>query len=210
MRIFGERRRKDDPTGKRFNLEKACLDGIDLRDEWTVVTGLIGVRLSGASMARVDFTRVEMENAELLGILAGNSLSLGKDKEKGRRLHKGVDGDQRIGTDDGELRRAHIAHFIEAGLEGANLGGAQLAGADFSGARLKGASFNGADISRASFKGAQDLEVKQFENACVGYRELAPDELALEQPYFSGSFRAELAKHPKLRNGVPPCLAAKS
>jgi uncharacterized protein YjbI with pentapeptide repeats len=168
IRIIGERKIVDDPTGKRLNLEGGCFVGLDLLDEWGIVKGLTKARLSGSKMLRVDFGRAELPGAQLMGIDAGDFLSPDWSPEIGRRLHKGADGDPRIGTDDGSERRKFVAHFIEANLEGADFSGAGLQGADFSGAILKDARFDWAVISRTSFKGAQALTAKQLEFTCVG------------------------------------------
>lgn len=205
MRIIGERKPGDDSTGKRLNLEGTCLVGVDLLDEWGVIKGLEKVRLSGSKMLRVDFGKVVLSNAQLIGIEAGDYLNPGWTKEIGRRLHKGADGDARKGTEDGDERRRFVAHFIDAILDGANFSDAGLQGADFSGAVLKGAIFERAKISRASFKGAQDLTAKQLEAACVGHSKMTAEELKLEQPYFSPELRIEIQGHPKLRGSIPQC-----
>ena len=64
MRILGERNPNHDPTGKRFNVEHACLVEIDLRDEGGVVIGLRRTRLSNATMLRSDFTNADLGGTE--------------------------------------------------------------------------------------------------------------------------------------------------
>jgi uncharacterized protein YjbI with pentapeptide repeats len=205
IRILGERKIDDEQTAKRLNLEGSCLVGLDLLDEWGVIKGLAKARLSGAKMLRIDFGRVDLQNAQLMGIDAGDYLNPGWTAEIGRRLHKGDDGDPRIGTDDGNERRRFVSHFIDANLQGADFTGAGLQGADFSGATLKDAIFDRAVISRASFKGAQQLTAKQFELACVGRPGLSEDELKLEQPYFSPDLRTEIKNSPKLQGRIATC-----
>jgi uncharacterized protein YjbI with pentapeptide repeats len=168
LRIIGERRRDDDPTGKRLNLEGGCFVGVDVYDEWGVIGGFAKARLSGSKMLRADFGKADLSYAQLMGIDASDYLNPGWTVEIGNRLHKGADGDERKGTDDGNERRRFVTHFIDANLEGADFSGAGLQGVDFSGAVLKDASFARAVISRASFKGAQKLTSTQLESACVG------------------------------------------
>jgi uncharacterized protein YjbI with pentapeptide repeats len=205
MRIIGERKPADDPTGKRLNLERSCLVGLELLDEWGVVKGLSKARLSESKMLRIDFGRAELPGAQLMGIKATDSLNPGWETKIGRRLHAGAEGDPREGTWDGSERRRYVAHFIEAMLENADFSGARLEGADFSGARLKGAKFDGAVISRTSFKGVQDLTADQLKYTCVGRPEMADDEIELEQPYFFAALRAEIKSHPILKGRIPKC-----
>ena len=206
MRTIGERKIEDDPTGKRLNLEGSCLVGIDLLDEWGVVRGLAKARLSGSKMLRIDFGRVELPSAQLLGIDAGDFLNPGWSTEIGRSLHTGDTGDPRPPVVfDGEKRRKFVAHFIDAMLEGADFSGAGLQGADFSGARLKGARFDGAVISRTSFKGSQDLTADQLKKACVGRPDMSDKEIDLEQPYFSPALRAEIKNDPDLKGRIAKC-----
>jgi uncharacterized protein YjbI with pentapeptide repeats len=157
-------------------------------------------------MLRIDFGRVDLSNAQLMGIDAGDYLNPGWTDEIGQRLHKGDDGDPRIGTDNGDERRRFVSHFIDANLQGADFTGAGLQGADFSGATLKDAIFDRAVISRASFKGAQQLTAKQLESACVGRPGLSEDELKLEQPYFSPGLRAEIKNSQNCRPGLRHAL----
>ena len=210
MRIIGERKSEDDPTGKRLNLERGCFVGLDLIDEWGVVTGLAKARLSGSKMLRVDFGRADLKGVQLMGIDAGDCWNPGWDDEMGRRLHTGYDGDPRVGTWDGSERRKFVAHFIDTNLEGADFGGAGLQGADFSGAKLKGANFDGAVISHTSFKGSQDLTADQLKYTCVGYKEMSEKELDLEQPYVSAKLRAEIGAHPILKGKIPRCGASQA
>jgi uncharacterized protein YjbI with pentapeptide repeats len=205
MRIIGERNLSDDPTGKRFNLERGCFVGLDLHDEWGVVKGLSNTRLSGSKMLRVDLVKAELQGAELMGIEASDFLNPGWTPEIGRRLHQGAEGDPRKGTDDGEERRHYVAHFIDANLQNANFMGAGLQGADFSGADLKGTKFDRAVISRASFKGVQHLTAEQLKGACVGHPNMTEDELKLEQPYFSSDLRLEVKSRPDFENGIKIC-----
>jgi uncharacterized protein YjbI with pentapeptide repeats len=205
MRTIGERKAEDDQTGKRLNLEGGCFVGVDLLDEWGVVKGLAKARLSGSTMLRADFGRVELPNAQLMGIVAGDYLNPGWSPEIGRTLHTGDEGDPRKADFDGDKRRKYVAHFIDALLEGADFGGAQLQGADFSGARLKGAKFDGAVISRTSFKGAQDLTADQLKVACVGRADMTDKDVDLEQPYLSPALRADVKKHPDLKGRIAKC-----
>jgi uncharacterized protein YjbI with pentapeptide repeats len=205
MRIIGERKLADDPTGKRLNLEHGCFVGLDLLDEWGVVRGLSKARLSSSKMLRVDFGRAELPGAQLMGIDAGDFLNPNWTPEIGRRLHTGVEGDPRQGTWDGSERRKYVAHFIEANLENADFSGAGLQGADFSGARLKGAKFDGAVISRTSFKGAQDLTADQLKYTCVGRWDMSDEEINLEQPYLSATLRSEIKNHAILKGRIPKC-----
>lgn len=209
MRIIGERKRSDDPTEKKLNLERRCYVGLDLRDEWGVVKGLTKARLSDSKMLRIDFGRVELLDAQLMGIDAGDFLNPDWTVEIGRSLHTGDEGDPRTGSNDGSLRRKFVAHFIEANLTNVDFSGAGLQGADFSGAVLKGASFNGAVISRASFKGSQELTAEQLKNTCVGKPDMNEDETSKEQPYFSPKLRDEIRAHPILKGKIPKCGGAK-
>jgi len=206
MRTIGERKLEEDPTGKRLNLEGSCLVGIDLLDEWGVVRGLAKARLSGSKMLRIDFGRVELPSAQLMGIDAGDFLNPGWSTEIGRSLHTGDVGDSRTAPFDGEKRRKFVAHFIDAILEGADFSGAGLQGADFSGARLKGARFDGAVLSRTSFKGAQDLTADQLKKTCVGRPDMPDKEIELEQPYFSPALRAEIKANSELKGRIPKCF----
>jgi uncharacterized protein YjbI with pentapeptide repeats len=205
MRIIGERKIEDDPTGKRLNLEGGCFANLDLLDEWGVVKGLSSARLSGSKMLRVDFGKADLPGAQLMGIEAGDDRNLGWSVEIGRSLHTGAEGDPRQGTNDGSVRRKYVSHFIDANLERADFSGAGLQGADFSGARLKGAIFNNAAISRTSFKGAQDLTADQLKYACVGNPNMSDDDINLEQPYFSPGLRAEVKNHPELKGRISRC-----
>jgi len=205
MRIIGERRRDDDSTEKRLNLEGGCFVGVDVLDEWGVIGGFAKARLSGSRMLRVDFGKADLSHAQLMGIEAGDYLNPGWTKEIGNRLHKGDDGDKRDGTDDGNERRRFVAHFIDANLEGADFSGAGLQGADFSGAVLKDTSLARAVISRTSFKGAQKLTAKQLETACVGRPKMTPEEHQSEQPYFSPGLRKEILNNQKLKGTIPAC-----
>jgi uncharacterized protein YjbI with pentapeptide repeats len=205
MRIIGERKVGDDPTGKQLNLEGGCFVELDLIDEPGVVKGLSKARLSGSRMLRSDFGRVDLSGAQLMGIDAGDYLNPDWTAAIGRELHDGDVGDSRKGKNDGNERRRFVAHFIDANLVGADFTGAGLQGADFSGAKLKDAKFNGAVVSRASFKGAQDLSVDQLRFACVGRPDMSDDEFDLEQPYFSAGFRADLKNDSTLKGKIPRC-----
>jgi len=207
MRIIGERRKGDDRAAKRLNLEGGCFVGVDVLDEWGVIQGFAKARLSAAKMLRVDFGKADLSHAQLMGIEAGDYLNPHWKKEIGDTLHKGDDGDDRKGTDDGDVRRKFVTHFIEANLEGADFSGAGLQGADFSRAILKDTKFTKAVISRTSFKGAQNLTAKQLEAACVGdpAKPMTPQELKSEQPYFSPVLRKEIENHPVLKGMIPPC-----
>jgi len=208
MRIIGERKKDDDPTGKRLNLQGGCFVGVDVLDEWGVIQGFSRARLSGSKMLRADFDKADLSYAQLIGIEAGDYLNPHWDKAIGDQLHKGDDGDNRKGTDNGDVRRKFVTHFIDANLEGANFSDAGLQGADFSGAILKDANFARAVISRTSFKGAQKLTAKQLETACVGdprKPNMTPEELKSEQPYFSPAFRKEIENNPVLKGSIPAC-----
>ena len=159
-------------------------------------------------MLRVDFGKTDLSYAQLIGIEAGDYLNPSWDKTIGDHLHKGDDGDNRKGTDNGDVRRKFVTHFIDANLEGANFSDAGLQGADFSGAILKDANFARAVISRTSFKGAQQLTAKQLKTACVGDRHktnVTPEELKSEQPYFSPALRKEIENNPVLKGSIPWC-----
>lgn len=208
MRAIGERRVQDDPTGKHFNLEHACYDGLDLHDEWGVVKGLSHARMSAARLHRVDLVRAEMQGTSFVGIFAEDYTLPGWSKEIGDSLNWS-DKDKRPnckgGPLNGDVRRQFVAHFIEANLQDANFEGAHLQGADFSGAFLGEASFKDAAVSRVSFRGASGLEPKQFENACVGGPTMSKQEMMCEQPYFSDDFEKKLKAHKALSNGIPQC-----
>jgi len=117
-------------------------------------------------MLRIDFTRIELQNAEFLGISAGDWRNPGWAQEPHRY------GLQDLDAQGNPMwraqRRMYVAHFIDANLTGAQFDGAGLEGADFSGAKLADVSFKGANISRASFPGAQDLRPEQLLSACAG------------------------------------------
>jgi uncharacterized protein YjbI with pentapeptide repeats len=201
MRILGERNPDHDPTGKRFNIEHACLPEIDLRDEENVVRGLKNARLSQAIMLRVDFTRVGLPGAELMGIVAGDYLNPGWSPGIGRGIHQGAKGDSRNQTVNGEQRRGFVAHFIDADLRGANFEGAGLQGADFSGAKLEETNFTNASISRTSFKGAQGLKAEQLLTGCAGRADWTKEANAAEQPYLWPELRQEV----EAKGGIPAC-----
>lgn len=205
MTVIGERHVDDDTTGKQLNIERGCFAGLDLRDQKGIVKGLTNARMSQAKMLRVDLTKVEMPDAELMGIEAGDFLNPNWSESIGYTLHQGSKGDDRKGINDGDVRRKFVAHFIEADLTNVNFSGAGLQGADFSGAKLSGAQFHGAKISRANFNGAKGLKLDQFMDACVGQDAFTPEQLIREQPYFDPAFRAELAKDPTLKNGIARC-----
>lgn len=208
MRAIGERRVQDDPTGKHFNLEHACYDGLDLHDEWGVVKGLSHARMSSARMHRVDLVRAEMQGTSFMGIFAEDYNVPGWSKEIGDSLNWS-DEDKRPnckgGPVTGDVRRQFVAHFIEANLQDANFEGAHLQGADFSGAVLTGANFKDAAISRVSFRGASGLEPKQFLNACVGSPTMSKEEIVCEQPYFSDDFQKKVKAYKDLTNGIRQC-----
>jgi uncharacterized protein YjbI with pentapeptide repeats len=211
MRAFGERRVQDDPTGKHFNLEHACYDGLDLNDEWGVVKGLSLARMSASRMHHVDLVKAEMQGTSFIGISAEDYTLPEWSKEIGDSLNWTKE-DSRPGCGggpvDGDVRRHFVAHFINANLQGANFEGAHLQGADFSGAFLGGANFKDAAISRVSFRGASGLDVKQFEEACVGDQKMKKEEVACEQPYFSAEFQKKLAAHNTLSKGIRQCGVA--
>jgi uncharacterized protein YjbI with pentapeptide repeats len=199
MRVIGERDPRKDITGKRLNLEESCLSGLDLSDEWGVVKGLRGARLSSSSLLRVDFSKVELEKADLSGITAGDRHNVGWTPEIGRQLHSGEEDDRRVVPLQFKLRRSFVAHFVNANLSGAIFNGAGLEGADFSGAVLDRASFEGANISRANFNGST-VKPEQLLKACVGKAGQSREELRAEQPYVWRDVRKGLGE------GVPACL----
>ncbi|MEY9122754.1 uncharacterized protein YjbI with pentapeptide repeats [Bradyrhizobium yuanmingense] len=199
MRVIGERDPRKDITGKRLNLEESCLSGLDLSDEWGIVKGLSGIRFSSSSLLRIDFTKVELEKADLSGITAGDRHNADWSPEIGRRLHSGEEDDPRLVPLDFKLRRGFVAHFVNSNLSGATFHGAGLEGADFSGAVLDGASFKGANISRANFNGST-VKPEQLLEACVGNIGQSQDELRTEQPYVWRDVRKGLGA------GVPACL----
>lgn len=203
MRILGERNPSHDPTGKRFNVEHACLTEIDLRDEYRVVVGLRNARLSNANMLRSDFTRADLRGTEMKGIIASDYLNPKWDAKKALDLHPGEKGDVRSNRKrlNGYERRQLITHFVDADLTGADFGGAELAGADFSGATLANASFQNANISRANFNGAQKLTAKQLSEACVGNEKMSKTELEQAQPYLWNDLRKAVGK-----SGIRNCI----
>lgn len=203
MRIIGERNPKHDPTGKRFNMEHACLAEIDLRDDGGVVIGLRRTRLSNATMLRSDLTRADLSGAEMRGIDASDYLNPNWTPEIGFLLHRGEKGDTRGAVDyaNGYVRREFVAHFIDTDLTDANFEGSGLAAADFSGAMLTRTNFRNANISRANFNGAQMLTPEQLKAACVGNAKMSKEELAKQQPYLWDALRKSVGK-----DGIPACM----
>jgi uncharacterized protein YjbI with pentapeptide repeats len=203
MRILGERNPNHDPTGKRFNVEHACLVEIDLRDEGGVVIGLRRTRLSNATMLRSDFTNADLSGTEMRGIDASDYLNPNWSPEIGFSLHRGEKGDTRGASDyaNGYVRRQFVTHFIDTDLTDANFEGAGLAGADFSGAVLSGTVLRNANISRANFNGAQKLTAEQLKGACVGNARMSKEELVKQQPYLWDALRKSIGK-----DGIPACL----
>lgn len=194
LRLLHERPVSSDPQGMRYNIEHSCLDGSDIsveRAEWGRFRGLAGVRASGSSMLRIDFTKTELQNAEFMGITAGDVHNPGWEQEPHRLELNDLD-DKGSPKWKAE-RRKFIAHFIEANLTNALFYGAGLEGADFSGATLTGAVFEGANISRASFRGTQGLSIGQLLAACVDDEKSQP---VLDPP---------LAEQVRQRQGVPVC-----
>jgi uncharacterized protein YjbI with pentapeptide repeats len=210
MRIIGERNPKQDPTGKRFNLQGACLVGVDLRDEVGVVTGLKNARLANAIMLRTDFTNADLSGTDMRMIKASDYLHY-RDGKKGwtptigAQLNRGIEGDSRGAIDySNEIERHQfIAFFAGANLTKADFQDAEIAAADFTNADLAGANFLHANISRARFVDAKNMTAEQMQRACVGSPGMTDDALRKEQPYFSASFRHSLG--PK---GIPRCKAA--
>jgi len=196
LRLLHERVVADDTPGVRFNIEHSCLDGSDIsveQAEWGKYRGLAGIRASGSSMLRIDFTKTELQKAEFMGITAGDVHVPGwKQEPEEVRLHLNDQDDQHNPKYRAE-RRKYIAHFIDANLTGAWFNGAGLEGADFSGARLDGTVFDTANLSRASFRGAQGLAVKQLLAACVDDTGSQP---ILDEP---------LASQVRTQGGVPIC-----
>jgi uncharacterized protein YjbI with pentapeptide repeats len=194
LRLLHERPVADDTREMRYNIEHSCLDGANIsveEAEWGRFKGLAGVRASGSSMLRVDFTKTELQNAQFMGISAGDVHNPGWDQEPHRLELNDLD-DKRSPKWKAERRR-FIAHFIDANLTDAFFSGAGLEGADFSGAKLAGAVFEGANISRTNFRGAQGLSADQLLAACV--------DDAKSQPILD----APLAPQVSQRGGVPIC-----
>ncbi|MBR0929491.1 hypothetical protein JQ561_23025 [Bradyrhizobium diazoefficiens] len=61
-------------------------------------------------MLRVDFGKTDLSYAQLIGIKAGDYLNPSWDKTIGDHLHKGDEGDNREGTDNGDVRRKFVTH----------------------------------------------------------------------------------------------------
>ena len=185
------------PTGKRFNLQGACLVDIDLRDEVGTVTGLRGARLANAIMLRADFTNADLSDADLKMIKASDYLQY-KDGKKGwtpeigYQLNRGVDGDTRGAIDYSNETERHqfITFFVGANLAKADFQDAEIAAADFTNADLSGAHFLHANISRTRFVGAKNMTVEQMKKACVDIPGMDQEELKKEQPYFRLGFES--------------------
>jgi uncharacterized protein YjbI with pentapeptide repeats len=191
FRLLHERAVSNDPYGIAYNIEHSCLNDSDIsvpKAEWGKYRGLVGIRASGSTMLRIDFTRTEIQSAEFMGITAGDRHNPGWDQEPHR--YELNDLDAQGAPKWRAERRKFVAHFIDANLTGAKFNGAGLEGADFSGAKLGGAVFDGANISRGSFRGAQDLTVDQFRFACV--------DDAKSQPVFDEPLASQI-------KGVPVC-----
>jgi uncharacterized protein YjbI with pentapeptide repeats len=176
MQLLHDRKTADDGPAARFNIEHSCLTGLDLKVEtsgWGTHNGLANLRMSGAQMLRVDLTKVELQQTELMGIEAGDWHNPGWTPQIAAMLH-GPDADK-------ALRRRFVAHFIDTNLTGAKFQGAGLEGADFAGAVMKGVVLTYANLSRANFAGAQDLTPEQVLDGCVG-KSSEPQNRSSEQP----------------------------
>ena len=194
IRVFGERDTSKDIVGKIFNLEGACLAGIDLKDEYGVIKGLSGARISGARLLRADLTKAALQKTELMGIEAGDRHNEGWTLSIGRALHRGA---------DGSIRRRYVTSFIDSNLTNANLEGAGLEGADFSGAVLTDAVLADANISRANFSGAV-VTLEQLMSACV--EDYGADaESMLDQPILSEKWQAKLMQELSAKGGIKHC-----
>jgi uncharacterized protein YjbI with pentapeptide repeats len=194
LRLLHERSVSNDVPGVHYNIEHSCLNGSDIsveKSEWGKYRGLAGIRGSGSSMLRVDFTKAELQDAEFMGIAAGDVHVPGWDQEPHRLELNDLD-DNKDAKWKAE-RRKYIAHFIDANLTGAHFDGAGLEGADFSGATLGGAVLAGANISRVNFRGAQGLTAVQLRLACV--------DDSKSQPFLFEPLRSEVEK----LGGVPVC-----
>jgi uncharacterized protein YjbI with pentapeptide repeats len=194
LRLLHERPVSSDRQGTHYNIEHSCLDGSDIsveKAEWGRFRGLAGVRASGSSMLRINFTKTELQKAEFMGIAAGDVHNPGWEQEPHHLELNDLD-DKGSPKWKAE-RRKFIAHFIDANLTDALFNGAGLEGADFSGATLTGAVFEGANISRTSFRGAQGLTADQLLAACVD------DEKS--QPFLNGPLAEQISR----RQGVPIC-----
>jgi uncharacterized protein YjbI with pentapeptide repeats len=194
LRLLHERPTGNDTPGVHYNIEHSCLNGSDIsveQAEWGKYKGLVGIRASGSSMLRIDFSKAELQGAEFMGIAAGDVHNPGWNQEPHRLNLNELDdkGNAKYRAE----RRKFVAHFIDVNLTGALFDGAGLEGADFSGAVLGGVVFDGANISRVSFRGARHLVVDQLLAACV--------DDANSQPYLDEPLRSQVVQ----RGGVPIC-----
>jgi pentapeptide repeat protein len=183
VRLLHERAVSNDPLGISYNIEHSCLNDSDIsvaKAKWGKYGGFAGIRASGSTMLRIDFSRTELQNAEFMGIAAGDRQNSGWEQEPHRYELNDLDahGDPKWRAE----RRKFVAHFIDANLTDAKFNGAGLEGADFSGAKLGGAVFNGANVSRANFRGAQNLTADQLRSACVDDAKSQP---VLDEPLVS-------------------------
>jgi uncharacterized protein YjbI with pentapeptide repeats len=194
LRLLRERPVENDTPNVHYNIEHSCLNGSDVSvetAEWGKYRGLAGIRASGSSMLRIDFTKAELQGAEFMGIAAGDVHNPGWDEEPHRLELNELDekGNPKYRAE----RRRFVAHFIDTNLTGAVFEGAGLEGADFSGAKLGKVIFDHANISRVNFRGAQDLLPDQLFEACV--------DDAKSQPYLDEPIRKQVES----RGGVPIC-----
>lgn len=201
LQLLHERAVANDKDSTIYNIEYACLDDSDLsvqRSQWGNYRGMGGVRASGSSMLRIDWTRAELQNAHFMGVSAGDWRTPGwKDDPRRYELQALDDGGN---TKYRAERRKYIAHFIDANLTNANFGGAGLEGADFSGAVLKNTVFDGANISRTAFRGAQQLTAEQFRWTCAGSNN-EPGSNERDQPVFDEPLRGQIRQ----LGGIKPC-----
>lgn len=120
------------------DLRRSVFEGVDLH----------GATCSGANMAFVYFSDVNLEDAMMASVdLTGASL---KDVNlRGAYLARAT-------LSDAELTRTHLsnANLSNADLSNADLSNANLSGADLSNADLKGANLTGADLHLADLRGA--------------------------------------------------------
>jgi uncharacterized protein YjbI with pentapeptide repeats len=195
LRLLLQRPVDQDTPNVHYNIEHACLDGSDIsveKAEWGKYRGLAGIRASGSSMLRIDFTKAELQGAVFMGIAAGDVHNPDWDKEP-HRLELNVP-DEKGNPKYRAERRKFVAHFIDTNLTDAVFEGAGLEGADFSGAKLGNVVFDHANISRVNFRGAQNLLADQLLAACV-------DDVKNQQPYLDDPLRGQVES----RGGVPLC-----
>jgi uncharacterized protein YjbI with pentapeptide repeats len=172
------------PHDHKYNLENSCLVGVDLSrpkntkhigssSENTKTVGsdskldLQNVRLSQAILLHVNFSNVDLTNAELVGVTAGDWHNSSWSSSPFRHHLHEKDSSGKNYANPYE-RRKYVSNFSWAVLQNANLQGAGFEGADFSHAKLQNAILLDTNISRANFEGVADLDRKQISQACVG------------------------------------------